>query len=82
MDAFGAKKFVQPNLSFQVCAEFYYMDNGQDAGDFIGVYFRQVRFAENAQGDVIPVVGIEQTKMTLQPLSDGSRFARWGAYRP
>ena len=64
-----------PNASVCFLVEPYYAAAGvnEDSGDFIGVYFREVEFLDQTY----PLAGRELLKMLLQPVSDGTVFARW-----
>ena len=89
-DIFGVRSLAS-GRNFQMCAELYYSDTG--AGDFIGVYLRQVEFwigdanthelrrvegsEDSRYGQLYPVLGPELQKMILQPLTDGTFVARW-----
>ena len=76
-DIFGAQN-VGGN-TFTLCAEFYHAKGGTEDNpadfDYIGVYLRTVQWINGTY----PQVAEETLKMLIQPLDDGSRFARWNS---
>ena len=70
-DEFGVSR--AGDRTFAVCAEFYYSKSPNEDFDFIGAYLRPVELIEGTY----PKLGPESQKMLLQPVSDGSCFARW-----